>query len=354
MGKHEGRARIALDAMGSDIGPEIIVRGALAAAGDLGEGVAISLVGDEADIRRILAEANAEGLGISVVHASENVTMGEKAPQAFRRKRDSSIAVCADLVRRGAADALVSTGNTGVVVTTALLGLGRVPGIKRPAIAILCPTTRGDCVLLDVGANADCKPLHLYQFAWMGRQYAKRMLGIEHPRVGLLSIGEEPGKGNQLTIGAHELMAEKRDELGFCGNIEGQDIFEGGADVVVCDGFTGNVILKLIESIVSVSRQVIRRELRQSLMALLGAFLMKPTLSSLKKSLNYEEYGGALLLGVRGITVIGHGRSSPQAVCNAVKVATRAVRSDLMASIGSVAESAPSPELVANVTIPDA
>lgn len=350
MQKLEGKARIALDAMGSDIGPEVVVQGALMAARDLGDQIAIALVGDERGIREHLSGE----MPLSVVHASEQVRMEEKAREAFRRKRDSSIAVCTDLVRRGEADALVSTGHTGVVVTTALLGLGRVPGIKRPAIATLYPTTRGDCVLLDVGATADCKPMHLYQFAWMGRHYAKHMLGIEKPRVGLLSIGEEPGKGNQLTIEAHRLMAAKRDALGFCGNLEGKDIFEGGADVVVCDGFTGNVILKMTESIVSVSRQIVKQELRRSLLALVGAMLMKPALGNLKRSLNYEEYGGALLLGVRGITVIGHGRSSPQAVCNAVKVAARAVQSGLMASIDGIAEETPPAHLVANATIPDA
>ncbi|MBD3237296.1 MAG: phosphate acyltransferase PlsX [Candidatus Eisenbacteria bacterium] len=325
--------RIAVDAMGSDSGPEVVVRGAISAAQAAGDELSVTLVGEEGAIWQALTDSRARDLPIFVSHARQQVEMGEKAQRAFRRKRDSSIAVCAALVREGAADALVSAGNTAAVVTTALLSLGRMRGIARPAIASVIPTSRGRCVILDVGANADCKPIHLYQFAQLGRIYAERALGISAPRVGLLNIGEEPTKGNAVTQAAYRLLDADREALGFIGNVEGRDIFAGRADVVVCDGFTGNVILKLAESLASVARRVFREEVRRSPFYSLGALLVRPAFTGVASRLNYEEHGGALLLGTRGVSVIGHGQSSSRAIRNAILVAARSVRGGLEAAV---------------------
>ena len=335
------RVRIAVDAMGGDSGPRVVVAGAAEAVRRQPEQLEILLVGDEPLVWEALREAAPEPLPLYVAHAPAAVAMGEKAERAFRRKPDSSIAVCATLVKEGRADALVSMGNTGAVVTTSLLSMGRMRGIKRPAIASVVPTAVGSCVILDVGANADCKPLHLYQFALMGRIYAQLVLGVEHPRVGLLNIGEEPSKGNALSQAAYQLMDQSRDELGFIGNVEGRDVFGGGTDVVVCDGFTGNVILKFIESIVSVGGQIIKKEIRAHLPAMAGALLMRPAIKGIKQRLNYEEYGGALLLGTRGVCVIGHGRSSSRAIQRAIEVAARTIRGNLEDAIVRVIEEAP-------------
>ncbi len=335
------RVRVAVDAMGGDRGPRVVVAGAAAAVRQQPDTLEVLLVGDEPQIWEALREVSPEPLPLYIAHARDAVAMGEKAERAFRRKRDSSIAVSADLVKQGRADALVSMGNTGAVVTTSLLSMGRMRGIKRPAIASVVPTVTGNCVVLDVGANADCRPLHLYQFAQMGRIYAQLVLAKEHPRVGLLNIGEEPSKGNALTQAAYQLMDQDREALGFIGNVEGRDVFEGNADVLVCDGFTGNVILKLIESILSVGGQVIRREVRAHLPAMAGALLMRPAIRGIKSRINYEEYGGALLLGTRGVCVIGHGRSSPRAIQRAVEVAARTIRGNLEDAIVRVIEGSP-------------
>jgi len=336
MAPRAGRIRIAVDAMGSDHGPEPIVRGAIEALRDPERDFDLLLVGDEQRLWEILAELAPETLPLYVVHAREEVAMDEKAPRALRTKRGSSIAVSAGLVGAGRAQALVSAGNTGAVVATSLIQLGRMAGIQRPAIATTFPTSRGQCVLLDVGANADCKPLQLYQFGHMGRVFAQLLLGIENPRVGLLNIGEEPNKGSQLAQGAYQLLDQSRATLNFVGNVEGRDILAGRADVLVCDGFTGNVILKLAGSVATVGGRMVAQEIRRSPLLGLGALLMKPALSGLKRRFDYEEYGGALLLGTRGISIIGHGRSSPRAIANAIRVAVRAVRRDLEGEIARV------------------
>jgi glycerol-3-phosphate acyltransferase PlsX len=327
------RVRIAVDAMGGDLGPAVVIRGAIEALRDAPDPFEVLLVGDEPEVWRILRDQDAEGLPLFVVHAPEQVDMGEKAERAWRGKRASSIARCASLVGGGRAEGLLSAGNTGVVVATSLLGLGRMPGILRPAIATIVPTMRGHCVILDVGANADCKPVHLYQFAHMGRIYAHLVLGIAEPRVGLLNIGEEPSKGSALAQAAYRLLDRSREPLNFVGNVEGRDIFAGSADVVVCDGFTGNVILKLAGSIAGIGARMIGEEIRRSAMARLGALLMMPTLSSVKRRFNYEEYGGALLLGTRGVSVIAHGRSSPRAIGNAIRMGVRTIQRDLEGAI---------------------
>ena len=330
------RIRIAVDAMGGDHGPEALIRGAVEALQTIDGDFDILIVGDEPAIWRILDEIRPGPLPIFSVHAQGQVEMDEKAPRALRGKPRSSIAVCTALVGSGRADALVSAGNTGAVVAASLLNLGRMPGIHRPAISATIPTSSGMCVILDVGANADCKPLNLYQFAHMGHLFAKLVLGIESPRVGLLNIGEEPTKGSALAQAAHQLLAADRERLNFVGNVEGRHIVAGEADVVVCDGFTGNVILKLAGSIGSVGSRMAGDIIRRSLVLRAGALLMKPALVSLKRRFNYEEYGGALLLGTRGTSVICHGRSSPRAIRNAIHVALRATRADLAGTIAQV------------------
>jgi len=330
------RIRIAVDAMGADLGPGVVVRGAVAALRDAAEPFDILLVGDESVLWRELEPLRVTGLPLFVVHAPEQVEMSEKARRAWRDKRSSSIAVCAGLVGDGRAEGLVSAGNTGVVVATSLLNLGRMPGILRPAIATIIPTFGGQCVILDVGANSDCKPIHLYQFAHMGRIYANLVMGIPEPRVGLLNIGEEPTKGSALAQAAYQLLDASRAALNFVGNVEGRDIFAGKAEVVVCDGFTGNVILKLAGSLAGVGAKILAEEVGRSTTVKLGALLMKPALLRLKRRFNYEEYGGALLLGTRGISVICHGRSSPRAIRNAIRVAERTIRGDLEGAISRV------------------
>ncbi len=323
------RVRIALDAMGGDHGPEVIIRGAIEALRTIEGNFEILLVGNEPIIWEILSRLDPGPLPLFSVHAEEQVEMAEKAPRAFRTKPRSSIAVCTSLVGRQRAQALVSAGNTGAVVAASLLNLGRMPGIHRPAIAVTFPTARGHCVVLDVGANADCKPVHLFQFALMGRIFANVVLGISQPRVGLMNIGEEPTKGSALAQAAHHLLAAERERLNFVGNVEGRDIFEGGADVVVCDGFTGNVILKLAGSIASFGGRMAANALKRSLLYQMGALLLKPAIMDLKRRFDYEEYGGALLLGTRGISVICHGKSSPRAIKNALRVALRATERDM-------------------------
>jgi glycerol-3-phosphate acyltransferase PlsX len=313
---------IALDAMGGDHAPGQIVEGALAWHAESGR-ERLMLVGDEALVRAEVAKQGGAEDDFVFVHAPERIGMGEAAVHSVRRKRRSSIAVCADLVRSGEAQALVSAGNTGAVVATAQLTWRRLPGVERPAIATFVPTERGGCVLLDVGANADCKPSHLVQFAHMGVVYAHFILGRQEPRVGLLSIGEERSKGNELTQAAHVLLQESG--LRFIGNVEGRDIFKGATDVVVCDGFTGNVLLKFSESIIELLTTMMRREVTRGLRSKLGALLVRPALRRVRKDLDYSEYGGAPLLGVNGVCIIAHGSSSPKAIKNAVRVSAEAV-----------------------------
>jgi glycerol-3-phosphate acyltransferase PlsX len=312
---------IALDAMGGDNAPAQIVAGALDWAADAAAHHRLLLVGDEELVRGEVERQGGDPVRFEFVHAPERIGMGDDAARSVRRKRRSSIAVCASLVKEGTAQALVSAGNTGAVVAASQLTLRRLPGVERPAIATYVPTERGGCVLLDVGANSDCKPTHLVQFARMGVVYAHGILGRERPRVGLLNIGEESSKGNELSQAAHALLEQS--ELDFVGNVEGRDIFRGSADVVVCDGFTGNVLLKFSESIIELMSSMMRREIMGDLRSRIGALLVRPALRRFRKDLDYSEYGGAPLLGVNGVCFIAHGSSSPKAIKNAVRVAAR-------------------------------
>jgi len=319
--------------MGGDAAPGVEVAGALQAARELNGSIEIVLVGDEERIYRDLDRAEAERLRIHVCHTAEQVSMSEAAAFSFRRKQDSSIVVASRLLKEGEIDALVSAGNTGAVVTASLLSLGRIQGIDRPAIAVLVPTPTGHTILLDAGATSDCKPVHLYQFALMGKVYARDIFGVHDPRIGLLNIGEEDSKGSDLAVQAYKLMGEARPNLRFIGNVEGRDILRGTADVVVCDGFTGNVILKFAESVVGMVMHTVRREMEKNLKIRLGALLLKPVFRRLRSRLNYEEYGGAPLLGINGICVISHGSSSALAIKNAIRVAAESARSRINARI---------------------
>jgi len=330
----QSTTRIALDAMGGDHAPAVVIEGAVMAARELG--VEVVLVGRSDEIKAELSRHDSSGLSLSVVHAEEVVEMGEHASDALRRKRQSSIAVGIGLVKQGQASAFVSAGNSGAVMAGALFGLGRIHGIERPAIGSVFPTTTGKCFLLDIGANADCKPEYLVQFAQMGSAYMERVFGVSNPRVGLLSNGEEETKGNQLVQSAYPLM--KAAPINFIGNIEGKDVSQDAADVVVCDGFTGNVLLKASEGAVTSLLDILKAELSSSLVNKLAAAVLKPAFRRVKKHLDYAEFGGAPLLGVNGVVIIAHGRSNAVAIKNAVRVARQAVDHKLVETIaGSLA-----------------
>lgn len=316
---------IAVDAMGGDHAPGVVVEGAVEALREeRGRRLSVALVGDEGEIRRELRRLPAGGLALTIVNAPERVEMSDEAAAAVRRKRNSSIATGIAMVSEGSADAFVSAGHTGAVVTTSLLRLGRLPGVARPAIATVVPGIDGACVLLDVGANSECKPQHLYQFAVLGAVYARRMLGVESPRIALLNIGEEPNRGNEMAQASHALLASS--SLRFVGNVEGRDVVRGAADVVVCDGFTGNIVLKFAESVLDTIAGHVRREVLRDVRSRLGAFLLTPALGRLRARLDSAEIGGAPLLGVNGVCIIAHGSSSAKAIKNAVRVAERFVR----------------------------
>jgi phosphate acyltransferase len=323
--------RIALDAMGGDYAPGPSVEGAVLAARE--SGVEVALVGDREAVQRELDKHDTAGLRLSVVHAEEAVGMEEHASTAFRQKRRSSIAVGVAMVREGEAAAFVSAGNSGAVMASALFGLGRQEGVERPAIGTVYPTTTGRCFVLDIGANADSKPEHLLQFADMGVAYAERVLGIARPRVGLLSNGEEETKGNALVQATYPLLAASG--LNFAGNVEGKDIPLGAADVIVTDGFSGNVVIKLSEGVAAAIFELLRAELTSGIVPKLAALALKPAFRRVKRKLDYVEYGGAPLLGLNGVVIISHGRSNAQAMKNAVRVAQHSVDQNLVGAIGA-------------------
>lgn len=311
---------IAVDAMGGDNAPKAEIEGSIRAARSLG--VRIILVGPEERIRAGLAqfEDEAAGLPISVQHASEWITMEDSAAKSVRSKRDSSIRIASRLVREGAADGVVSAGNTGAIMATAKMVQGMLPGVDRPALASAFPTFAGKpVVVVDVGANVDSSPQMLAQFAVMGEIYSRVIFRIERPIVGLLSIGEEEHKGNHLTHEATPLL--KALALNFMGNVEGRDIYSGKADVIVCDGFIGNVALKVSEGLVDMFSQMLRQALEATITRKIGYVLSRAAYRDLKKRVDYSEYGGAPLLGVRGVCIICHGRSNANAIKNGIRVA---------------------------------
>ena len=320
--------RIAVDAMGGDIGPKATVPGALSAAADFG--VDVLLVGLETAIRRETGKHGPLGSHVSIVNAPEEIGMADGL-LAFRRKKASSIRVGAQLVKDGRADAFVSMGNTGAVVYISRDVLGALKGVDRPALALLVPGLEGKTLLLDVGANANCQPHNLVQFAFMGKIFMEAVVGLKDPRIGLMSIGEEKGKGNDLVKEAFDRLQEA--PLRFIGNVEGKDLFSSVADVIVSDGFTGNIALKVSEGVVQSVLSMARHEITKNIFAKLGYLLMKRHLKKVYKKVDYSEYGGAQLLGVDGVCIIGHGRSNPVAVRNAIGLAREFVAGGVQAKI---------------------
>ncbi|MCK6584568.1 MAG: phosphate acyltransferase PlsX [Anaerolineales bacterium] len=319
-------ARIVVDAMGSDEHPIPDVEGGVQAAREFG--VEIIFVGDEAKIRPILEKQNTEGLNIRVVHAPEMLTMEDKGEALVLKARSKepkdSMAVGMDLVKNGEADAFVTAGNTGAGMVTALFRLGRIRGVDRPALAPIFPTATGSCIVLDIGANPDCKPENLIQFGILGSIYAEKVRGVKNPKVGLVSNGEEEGKGNELVKGATPLF--KASKLNYFGNVEGKEVIGGAVDVAVTDGFTGNVMLKTAEAVGKLIVDFVRTTIKNGNLATkIGGLLVRPALSSLKKLMDPGEQGAAPMLGVNGLVFIGHGRSDAFAIKNAVRVAKEAV-----------------------------
>jgi phosphate acyltransferase len=315
---------IAVDAMGGDNAPRPEVEGSVLAARELG--VRVLLVGQANPVKVELAKHDWNGLPIELVPASEVITMNDHPAQAFRRKKDSSVHVAARLVREAKAHGVVSAGNTGAVMTVARFLLGTLESVDRVALAAPFPNAKGGVsVMLDVGANVDSKPEHLVQFAIMGEMYYRATFGHRRPRVGLLSIGEEESKGNELTREVHERL--KKAHLHYIGNVEGGDLFSGAVDVIVCDGFVGNIALKICEGLAVQIFGLLRKSLKSSLVSQFGAMLSQGAFKGLKKTIDYTEYGGAPLLGVRGVCVIGHGRSNANAMKNAIRVAAGLAKS---------------------------
>jgi glycerol-3-phosphate acyltransferase PlsX len=309
--------RVAVDAMGGDNAPSVEVEGAVAAVREFG--IPVTLVGDTGRLREELAHHDTGGLDIELHHASEVVGMHDSASDAVRKKKDSSIRVAYELVKDGKAEAVVSAGNSGATMAAGMFVLKRVKGIERPAIAQIFPTLRGKTLVLDVGGNVDCKAIHLVQFAVMGEIYAKCVMGIDNPTIGLLSNGEEESKGNDLTRETNHLL--KKTPLSYSGYVEGRDIFNGLVDVVVCDGFVGNVVLKLSEGLSDAVGRMLKNEIMRSPIYKLGYLLTRPAFENFKKKVDYTEYGGAPLLGIDGVGMICHGGSNAKAIKNAIRFA---------------------------------
>jgi len=322
------RTTIALDGMGGDHAPDVVVDGAVLAARELGVG--ILLVGPEADLRARLGKDSAS-LDIEIVNATQVIEMDEHPANAVRQKPDSSMVVGVRQVREGRAQAFVSAGNTGAVMAAGLFELRRIRGVDRPALAGVFPTRKRGTLVIDIGANADSKPEYLAQFALMGSAYMQGVFGIDRPKVGLLSNGEEDTKGSALVLAAHPRLREL--PINFVGNVEGKEIPSGDVDVVVCDGFVGNVVLKLAEGLAGTITGLIREEINASIVSKLCAVGILPAFRRVRKRLDYAEYGGAPLLGLNGVCIVAHGRSNAMAIKNAVRVAAQAVESDVVGTI---------------------
>ena len=302
--------------MGGDFAPQNVVSGALDALREVGNRFEVLFVGTEAAIRRALPPGSANNLAYDIVNASQVIDMHDGATAALKQKKDSSIAVGVTLHKEGKAHAFVSAGHTGAVMSASTLILGRIEGVGRPTIGTFFPTEAGFCLVFDAGANVDCKPQHLYEFAVMGSIYAREMLSLPNPSVGLLSIGEESTKGNDATKEAYELLSKS--SLNFIGNIEGRDILKGKANVVVCDGFVGNVVLKFAESVLDYMKTKFKRHAEKSVLRKIWIGMMYGTLKSIMKDFDYQQYGGVPLLGINGVSIIGHGKSSPKAIKNMI------------------------------------
>jgi glycerol-3-phosphate acyltransferase PlsX len=321
--------KIVVDAMGGDHAPEVVVDGSLAAIKEYA--IDIILVGDEPKIQALLKKAKYAGNQISIQHATEAIEMCEPAANSVRRKRDSSIVIGLNLVKEGKADAFFSAGNTGAVVCAATLGLRLLPGIERAGIGIITPSLKGNTLIIDVGANIDPKPTQLLQYGIMADAYCKNILDKNNPSVGLLNIGEEEKKGTEFIQEAYGLL--EKSKLNFIGNVEGKDLFSGKCDIIICDGFVGNVALKVSESAAEAMGTFLKRHLLSNIWGKIGLIFMMPSLKRFKKEIDYAEYGGALLLGVNGVVIIGHGRSSIKAIKSAIRVAKEEVERQVNAKI---------------------
>jgi phosphate acyltransferase len=311
--------RVAVDAMGADRGPQEIIAGARDAASETVQPV-------------VVGPAGLDTHGLELIEASDVIEMDEKPTDAVRSKPDSSLVVACRVVGEGRADAVVSPGNTGAMLAAGLRHLGRIQGVRRPAIAVAIPSRRGPSVILDAGANADARAENILQFGYMGAVFAEEILELPNPEVRLLSIGEEREKGNQLALEAHDLLAESG--LNFKGNTEGRDLLVGAGDVVVTDGFTGNVALKLLEGTIKNLLDALREEISATPRGKLGGLLIRPAARRLRERLDPDTYGGAYLLGLRGLAVVAHGNSSSRAICNAVRLAARGVEHDVVGRLG--------------------
>ncbi|MBB6146130.1 glycerol-3-phosphate acyltransferase PlsX [Silvibacterium bohemicum] len=341
---------IALDAMGSDKSPEPELRGAILACRQLP--VRVHLIGPQETLRRSLSSyLDGERLPIEIVHASEHIGMEEKAAHAVRAKKDSSMRVGLKLVRDKHVAGFFTAGNTGAAMASAKMVLGALPGVDRPALAIVVPTLSGTpSILLDVGANVDCKPQNLEQFAVMGELYARSVLKISRPRVGILSVGEEESKGNDLTRETYPLL--KQLPINFIGNVEGRDIYNGNCDVIVCDGFVGNVALKTSEGLTRLVREMLKASLTTTVTAQVGALLSRKAFNAFKRRLDPSEYGGAPLLGVRGVCIIGHGSSNDRAIMNGIRVAAEFAQAGINESIAREFTQRPDPPLSGAFNLP--
>lgn len=323
--------KIVVDAFGGDYAPEQIVEGALQAARE--DNISVILTGDEQRLKS-LVNGKAGSTRIEIVHAPEIIHMDESPVDSVRQKKESSLVKAAELVREGEAAALVSAGNTGATLAASLFVIKRIKGVERPAITSLMPTKTGVSLIVDAGANVDCRPSQLLQFAQMGSIYAEQVLKVHRPRVGLLNVGHEPSKGNHAAQEAYGLLQES--PLNFIGNIEGRDISQGEIDVVVCDGFVGNIVLKFAEGLSETLFSMMKEEFTSSFRAQVGAGLLKPGLRKIKSRVDYTEYGGAPLLGVDGVVIIAHGGSNAKAIYNAIRVAKEGVAHDIVGTMGTL------------------
>jgi glycerol-3-phosphate acyltransferase PlsX len=320
--------KVAVDAMGGDFGPKVTVEGAIKASQELD--IEILLVGSETRVRREFNRLDSSNANVTIVNASEEISMSEGI-LSFRKKKKSSIRIGAQLLKEKKADAFVSTGNTAAIVYISNKVLGALKGVERPALSLLVPTLSGPTLLIDVGANVNCQPHHLEQFAVMGRIFMESVMGLKEPRIALMSVGEERTKGNDLTREVYALLMAS--SMNFIGNVEGKDIYSGKADVIVSDGFTGNIALKVSEGVVDTMFNMARTEIMKNFFAKIGFLLMKRHLKKLYKRVDYSEYGGAQLLGINGVCIIGHGRSNVVAVKNAIKMAKDFVKNRVQEKI---------------------
>jgi len=319
--------------MGGDLGPELLIDGALSAI-DKRCDLEVILLGPEGLLKEQVAQRAGSGNGtgsLSIVHAPQTVSMHESPVDAVRKKKDSTVMVGFDLVKNGQADAVVSAGNSGATMAAAVRKLGRLKGISRPGIASLFPTLKDPVMLMDIGANVDCRSQHLFQFAIMASSCSGLLLNIDLPRIGLLSIGEESGKGNTLIKKTHDML--KSSSLNFIGNVEGRDVYKGDVDVIICDGFVGNISLKISEGLAEAAMQMLKVEIMKSLRAKIGYLFIRKAFASFRKRVDYAEYGGAPLLGINGVGIICHGTSSSVAICNAIGEAANMVENRVNESI---------------------